>query len=248
MKFQLINLYLCIWSVWSSPAFAAEPGAQTGQAPALPMSEANASRLTDIHDIKPALAPGLDLRWLYWALAIAAVLGLLAFAWRMWRKRKKPAVAEMAPPPMPAETQALEMLDALAADGDLDPKQFYFRLSAILRRYIERRYAIPAAEMTTEELLPKVDRLPLSLELAQPLKAFCRQTDPIKFAGVGADPNRMAQDMAFAREFVHKTTEIVNSAGENQTEDRPFEVLEKTTINQLPLKSENDLTKRQFND
>ncbi len=248
MKSQLIKLYLCIWFVWSSPTFAAEPSAEAGQAPALPMGDANASRLTDIHDIKPALAPGLDLRWLYWALAIAAVLGLLAFAWRMWRKRNKKAVTEMAPPPIPEETQALEMLDALAAEGNLNPKQFYFRLSAILRRYIGRRYEIPAAEMTTEELLPKVDQLPLSLELAQPLRAFCRTADPIKFAGAGADPNRMAHDMAFVREFVHKTTEIANSAIENQTEDHPIEVLERTTINQLPLKGENGLTKRQLDD
>jgi len=247
MKSQLIKRYLCIWSLWSSPTFAAEPSAEAVQAPVLPMGDANASRLTDIHDIKPALAPGLDLRWLYWAVAITAVLGLLAFAWRMWRKRKKPVVAEPTPP-IPAEKEALEMLDALAADGNLNPKQFYFRLSAILRRYIERRYEISAAEMTTEELLPKVDQLPLSLELAQPLKAFCRAADPIKFAGIGADPDRMAQDTAFAREFVHKTTEIANSAIENQTEDHPIEVLERATIKQLPLKSENDLSKRRLND
>jgi hypothetical protein len=239
MKSRLTRLYVCIWSMWISPTFAAEPSAESGQSPALPLGDANASRLTDIHDIKPAMAPGPDLRWLYWALAIAAVLVLAAFAWRLWRKRKIPDVAQMAAP-IPAETEAYRMLDTLAADGSLNPKQFYFRLSAILRRYIERRYEFPAAEMTTEELLPKVDRLPLSSELIQPLRTFCRETDPIKFAGVGADPNRMAHDMAFAREFVHKTTELVESPIENQAERHPFEDLEKTAAKQIPLKREND--------
>jgi hypothetical protein len=242
MKFQLIKLYFCIWSMWISSTFAAEPSAQTGQAPALPRGDANASRLTDIHDIKPALAPGPDLRWLYWALAVTAVLGLLAFAWRMWRKRNKPAVAEMAPPPIPAETEALEMLDALAAEGNLNPKQFYFRLSAILRRYIERRYDIPAAEMTTEELLPEVDRLPLSLELAQPLKTFCRETDPIKFAGASAEQIRMAKDLSFTRDFVRKTTaEIaIKETAEDKTREGPSGQLDKTILKKLPLNNVNE--------
>ena len=64
--------------------------------------------------------------------------------------------------------EALQMLDALAAEGRLDPKQFYFRLSAVIRRYIERRFDFPAAEMTTEEKsAPKSINL-LKAVVAQP--------------------------------------------------------------------------------
>jgi hypothetical protein len=165
-----------------------------------------ATPMTDIHDIKPALAMGHDLRWLYWTLAALALLALAALIWRRWRKRAKPAAADNGPPPLPPDAEALQLLDALAADGDLDPKQFYFRLSNIVRLYVERRFAIPAAEMTTEELLPRVDRLPMEAELAQTLKAFCHAADPVKFAGAPAGTDRMAHDLAFARNFVHRTT------------------------------------------
>jgi hypothetical protein len=162
--------------------------------------------LTDIHDIKPALEVGLDLRWVYWAIGALVLLAVAALVWRRWRKRGRTAAAESAPPPLPPDAEALQMLDALAAGGNPDPKQFYFHLSAVIRHYMERRFEFPAAEMTTEELLPRVDRLPMAPELSQTLKAFCRAADPVKFAGAPADAGRMARDLAFARDLVHRTS------------------------------------------
>jgi hypothetical protein len=205
----------------------------------VPAGDANATAMTDIHDIKPALSMGPDLHWLYWALAAVAVLVLAVLAWQLWRRRKKPPAAEDAAPPIPAETEAYGLLDALAAEGGLDPKQFYFRLSAILRRYIERRFEVPAAEMTTEELLPTVDRLSLGPQLSQPLKAFCRATDPIKFAGAGADAHHMAQDMAFVRNFVRTTTEITPAAMADEAGKQRSGPLDELALAELPLNGEN---------
>jgi hypothetical protein len=201
------------------------------------MANAKAAPLTDIHDIKPALAIGSDLQWLYWALAIVALAAGAAWAWRLWRKRQKPVAADMAAAPIPAETEAYQMLDALAADGSPDPKKFYFRLSAILRRYIERRFEFPAAEMTTEELLPNVDRLPLRAELAHRLKAFCRSADPIKFSGATAEQNRMAGDLAFARDFVRLTTGDPEPTQNDQARSQSSGPLERTAAKQLSLTS-----------
>jgi hypothetical protein len=107
---------------------------------------------------------------------------------------------------VPPDTEACQALDLLESETGIGGKQYYFRLSAILRRYLERRYAFPAAEMTTEELLPRIDRLPLGGGLSQRLKALCRFADPIKFAGAGADRDRMRDHMAFARDFIRQTT------------------------------------------
>jgi hypothetical protein len=179
-----------------------DPGPGPTTAPADP----GVMTMTDIHDIKPALDLGFDLKWIYFALAILALLALAALAVWLWKKRKKPVVSQPSAKPVPEDVEAYQMLDALATERHLNPKQFYFRLSLILRRYLERRYGIAAVEMTTEELLPKVDRLPLTLDLAQPLRDFCRAADPIKFAGVSPGPGRMAEDLAFVRNFVQKTT------------------------------------------
>ncbi|MBT8342415.1 MAG: DUF4381 family protein [Desulfatitalea sp.] len=171
--------------------------------------------MTDIHDIKPALAMGPDLGWLVWVLVAVLVLAGGAVAWWLWRRRKKPA-ASAGMPLLSPETEAFARLDALAADHGINGKQYYFRLSAILRQYVERRYDIPAAEMTMEELLPRMDGLPVPGELRDLFKYFCRAAEPIKFAGTPADQNRKNEDLAFARTFVQSTTPVV-------TDQRPDE-------------------------
>jgi hypothetical protein len=172
--------------------------------------------MADIHDIKPVLEIGNDWLWLiYLAVGVAALLGLLILARWLWNRRQQPKTVISAPPPMPPDKEAYTALDALAADKKLAPKQFYFRLSAVLRRYIERRFDFPAAEMTTEELLPRVDKIALDASLALELKAFCRQTDPIKFAGATARQERLARDLAFSRNFVRQTTQT-RETGNNQ--------------------------------
>ena len=122
------------------------------------------------------------------------------------RRRKKTEPSESAPPPVPPHIEAYQALDALAAQTGISSKQYYFRLSAILRRYLERRYGFPAAEMTTEELLPRLDGLPLDADLAPALKAFCLSADPIKFAGADAGRNQMHDHMAMVRNFIRRTT------------------------------------------
>jgi hypothetical protein len=191
---------------FSAPlARAAEKESQVaGPAPA--PGDPGIMPMADIHDIKPALDLGADLKWIYFALAVLALLALTALGVWLWKKRKKPVASQLSAKPVPEDVEAYQMLDTLATEQNLNPKQFYFRLSLILRRYLERRYGIAAIEMTTEELQPMVDRLPLTLDLAQLLTAFCRAADPIKFAGVSPGPGRMANDLAFVRNFVQKTT------------------------------------------
>ena len=187
--------------------------AQGGHPLSLPLDD-NATRMTDIHDIKPALEMGVDLAWLYWIAGILALLAVICLGLRLWRRREKAVHESPAPPPVAPDVQAYQALDALAADDSINTRQFYFRLSAILRRYIEARYTLPAAEMTTEELLPRIDGLALPVDLVQPLKTFCRATDPIKFAAVLPALEGMPRDLAFARDFVRRSTPVQRTAGQ----------------------------------
>lgn len=173
-----------------------EPAGQQSDAP-----------MTDIHDIKPALPMEPDLQWLIWlVVAVVFVAVLAAGAWWLWRRRKnKNEEAQAAPLPAP-EVEAYALLDCLAAEDHSNLKGFYFRLSAILRRYMERRYGIPAAEMTTEELLPAMRGLALSQDLSQEVRSFCLRSDPIKFAGARGDAGRVAHELALVRDFVRQTT------------------------------------------
>ncbi|MDA8141591.1 MAG: DUF4381 family protein [Desulfobacteraceae bacterium] len=161
--------------------------------------------MTDIHDIKPALVMGLDWSWWPWAAAALAVIAAVLLAWWLWRRRKK-STEPLLTPVLSPEAEAYALLDALAADNLNDGKLYYFRLSAILRGYVERRFEFPAAEMTLEELLPRLAQVSLPKELDQPFIDFCRRAEPIKFAGLAADAGRRGLDLMFARDFVQRTT------------------------------------------
>jgi hypothetical protein len=176
-----------------------------GKAP-LPVGGDSPTPMADIHDIKPAIAFADHWPWWIWLVIVLAVAALAALIWWLLRRRGKASHERASAPALPPEVEALHQLDALAAQKSADPKLFYFALSAILRRYVEGRYDFPAAEMTSEELLPRIQRLAVGDELTEKFKYFCRSSDPVKFADAGTDPTRMGQDLAFVRQFVEKTT------------------------------------------
>lgn len=193
--------------------------------------------MADIHDIKAIIDMGPDLGWLVWVGLAVLILALLAVAWWLWRRRRSAAAAMPEAVVLPSpEEEANLLLDELAADQSLNGKQFYFRLSFILRRYLERRYGFPAAEMTIEELLPRVDRLALQAQLLQPLKALCQKAEPIKFAGAAVNSRHMPDDLKFVRDFV-KQTIPVEPGDEATTAPQPaFEAMPHHTSDQ-PLNS-----------
>lgn len=189
----------------ASIAVASDPNQATGIPPKATQS---LKPMTDIHDIKPALAFGAHWPWWLWLLIVLALVSVCALIW-WFRRRSSANQGIAAPPAWPPEVEAFQQLDALAADGQGDPKRFYFSLSAVLRYYVERRFGFPAAEMTTEELLPRIQHLPMADALAKAFKRFCLSSDPIKFADAPADPARMGQDITFARQFVEETTAAI---------------------------------------
>ena len=162
--------------------------------------------MTDIHDIHPPVPVGFDAPWLIPVLlTLAGVVILAALVW-WWRRRRKQKKIETIVPELPPEMIANQ---ALAEIGDVrgqDGKAFYFRLSAILRQYILGRFGVGAPEMTTEEFLPCIARLPVDRELARQLKQLCRAMDPVKFGGVSTMEKQMESDLFFVRGFVRQTT------------------------------------------
>jgi hypothetical protein len=162
--------------------------------------------MTDIHDIKPLEVLATDWSWIYYilgAVLILAIIGTIIYYLIKSRTRKLSSVET---PVLPHEA-ALGSLDAITDVENMDGKAFYFSLSNILRTYIEARFGINALEMTTEELLPKIDLLGISKEMQQPLKELIRSTDPVKFAGVPAAVSKMREHLYFIRKFVEQTAE-----------------------------------------
>jgi hypothetical protein len=137
----------------------------------------------DIMDLKPQQTTGKrPLLWLWLLLGTAAAAAAALAARQYIIKRRKPPPP---PPPKPPYDEAVEALAALEAKQYLMKgmiREHVFELSEILKRYLERRFAVNAAEFTTEEMCAWIGIASLDKEIRIPLEWFFRAADPVKFA------------------------------------------------------------------
>ncbi len=149
-----------------------------------------------------------NLRLLWIALGALGALALAAAGIVWWRRR--PARARAAPdaPPRPEDELALEALARLEAEGLASQgraKEFHLRLSEALRGYLGARYGIFALDMTSAELIDRLERLPTSgLRLAD-VSWVCAQGDLAKFAKAQPTPDDCKQALDLVRQTILRT-------------------------------------------
>ncbi|MHC4769438.1 MAG: hypothetical protein ACYTEI_12095 [Planctomycetota bacterium] len=166
---------------------------------------------TDFRDIKSPVDVPVDsplaARWLLWA-AVIVVAGAAAAAVAivMARRRRRRTAAERNVGP---HEWASAQLDALARERLIEESrfhEFYFRLTDIVRQYIERRFSIMAPEQTTDEFLVQARTSPvLSDEHKDVLGGFLRAADMVKFARHQPTADEAGRAFAGARTFVDET-------------------------------------------
>jgi len=169
----------------------------------IPLCKADSA---DIMDLKPQQVTGkAPLLWLWIVMALA----LLTAGYYFVRKyRKKKSLAVNLPPPLPPYEEAIAALAALDEKKYLMKgmvREYAFELSDILKRYIERRFAINAAEFTTEEMFAWLGISPLDKPLRTSMEWFFRATDPVKFARHLPDSDTIARFDAEVRAFLSAT-------------------------------------------
>lgn len=164
--------------------------------------------ITNPRDITGTLLPpAKPWPWWVWAAVVTGALGAAALvcaaARALVRRANRP------PPPVLPEVWALRALEALAATdwlGSGRAREFYYRLTEIVRVYIERKFGLAAAEMTTEEFLAALarDRRALPCDAVR-LGVFLEACDFVKYAALR--PRREDADavLGTARAFIHAT-------------------------------------------
>ena len=158
----------------------------------------------DIRDIKPPLAPPL---WpfLLWGVVLAAAAALII---REVRRRLKSAGAGGGTPESldlrPPHVRALEALERLGAE-DIPPKEFYIRLSDILRIYLEGRFGIPAMFLTTQDLNRRMREAEMDRAVVSPVKDLFERADLVKFAKFMPEKRERDGDLGIARDIILKT-------------------------------------------
>ena len=186
--------------------YADEPPQPPAPSSAAPQSVEQAP-MTDIHDIAPPLFTGLSsgakTAMLYGGIALGVVLLVLTGLWLWFRRKQGPKkTPEIYQPP---DVLALMALDRMEALMDRDGKAFYFELSEAAKHYLKGRFGLDAPEMTAEELLPRLTKLPVTPDQKKAVSSLFAHAEPVKFAGLVPDANTMAEDFSAIRSFVTET-------------------------------------------
>ena len=123
-------------------------------------------------------------RLVYGLLALMLAAALTFFIVRRLR-RPKPVVTAAPKPLEPLHVRTAKALDALAQEqlpSEGRVKEYYFRLSEIVRSYLGERYGFDALESTTPELLTHLrSRNTPGLPLEQ-LATFANTSDFVRYA------------------------------------------------------------------
>lgn len=161
----------------------------------------------EIRDIRGPLAISLSaLQLALWLLAALAVAGLAWLAWRRLRTRRSDeAWAGPRAPPRPPHEIALEALARLENSPLLGRglvKEFHIEASDILRRYVDGRFGVGAPEMTTGEVLQRLEWSEADSAFRDGLASMLQTCDLVKFAKVRPGADRASELLALGRRLV----------------------------------------------
>jgi len=161
----------------------------------------------DIKDIKGIAYQKRSVFWI--VLILFLIIGAIIAVWIRYRNRKMDAEVGKIEAARSAHEIAYEALSALKKMNLPEQglmKEYYSRLSDIIRVYIENRFSLRAPEMTTEEFMETVKiSSEMSNEHKKVLKKFLNHCDMVKFAKYGPTKLEILDSYSSAENFVDKT-------------------------------------------
>jgi hypothetical protein len=190
------------------------PGSEGRGAPVLietdPLELSVSSELGDrapsLANLEPMLPPQSvpqtsALQWLV-VLGSALVLALVAVVAFLRRKRRPVAVRRQTPEEIARAALAQLLAENLPGRGLV--KEFYLRLTGIVRQYVEDTTGIRAPEQTTEEFLRDMrSRAVFSPDRSVRLAEFLEAADLVKYAAWQPESGQIDQAITRAHEFVN---------------------------------------------
>lgn len=151
-----------------------------------------------------------------WQIAALAGGGLIAAGLLFWGFRVLRARLLRPPPPIAPEIWALQELGKLGGQRLVETgraREFYYRLTEVVRRYIELKFSLAAPEMTTDEFLNALAREPRSLPLDSPrLREFLTAGDLVKYAALTPGADEAEASLSTARTFIHSSAAAAEQA------------------------------------
>ena len=169
---------------------------------------ADSEELPDIKDIAPLAELPPDRRpWIAAGVGVWWLVVLAALAYVRHRRRKMLPAPPPAPPPddeIALGELAVLLSENLVAAGRVD--EFYTRLTAILRRYVERRFGFHAPVQTTEQFLAAIGRDQAFADVHRGLLGrFLARCDLVKFAADRPDNQAIDGAVSTCKQFIAET-------------------------------------------
>jgi len=159
-----------------------------------------------IEDIEDVLQmPKKASFWWLWVLLALCVVGVPTGWWLLRKKRIEVLMRIF----KPAHEIAYARLRVLVAEDLVEAgriKEFYERISGILRHYIEDRFDLRAPERTTEEFLGELQRTSvLAASDKDVLGEFLMHCDLVKFAKHAPTTEQIQRTFDLVKNFIERT-------------------------------------------
>lgn len=139
-------------------------------------------------------------------LVLGPILGGVAFvlftiAARRYLRRRRIVVPEAPPNPVAIATAELGAI----RDAGLLPsrlEEFCRRVDVTVRRFLAERYALPAANLTADELTSRLARAGVEAGTIRRVHNLCAETDAVAYAGASPAAERVARYVELAQAIV----------------------------------------------
>tara|TARA_S200000501_G_scaffold288230_1_gene272889 strand:- start:892 stop:2526 length:1635 start_codon:yes stop_codon:yes gene_type:complete len=165
-------------------------------------------------------------------LVVLVFVGLI-YAFFFAKKRREERNRKL--PPFERAIEELKALETVTPSQQEEYKQYYSRLTDVVRRYLEEEAKITALESTTDELLLKLEalkqsgQLELERETIKNLKSVLQTADLVKFARSTPELGTTSNDRMLVEGVVIETKEAL-------PEPTPEEIREKEVYQLLLAK------------
>lgn len=148
----------------------------------------------------------------FWLSVLFVLVCVVAYYLWTRLKENKPVIARVriikkVPPHQKALTE-IEQIKSEKMSASEDQKTYYTRLTGVLRTYIKERFGFNAMEMTSSEIIDRLQREG-DRKMTEELKELFTTADLVKFAKYSTLINENDANLVNAVEFIN-TTKIDN--------------------------------------
>lgn len=163
-------------------------------------SKPEESQLRSIQGIIPGKP--FWIKYLPWFALIFSIILIGVILYFFFKRRKHSIEAlELPDPPHIKAKKEIAELEALRLFENGDIKNFYYKFSEIMRRYLENLRGFPAAEYTTEEISAKIKE-----EEDRTLLPLFKQADLAKFSDYVPSGARKEEEVNLALSYIDSTS------------------------------------------